>query len=215
MSLESVVKGVINAYNSSVSSAPPHYKIMIDLLLFTILIIICSVLIWKFYRFIAKKNIIGLNLNQYNKTAKPFLNKIIAIAFFFIEYIIIVPVVVVFWFLIFACFLLLLSKDPTQQVLLLTAALIASVRVIAYYKTDLAKDLAKVFPLTLLVIFISSPDFFIFNKLIEQFKEIPSLFDQIIYYLVFAVALEIFLRFVDLLLLSMHIVKEEKPIQKQ
>lgn len=209
MSFASFIKGVAEAYNASISSVPEGYITIINLLIFTIVIVIYSVFVWKFYRFIAKKDIIDLKLSQYNKTQKPFLNKLVAMAFFFLEYIIIVPFLVVFWFAIFACFLLLLSKSPTSQVLLITAAVIASIRVIAYYKTELAKELAKIIAFTVLVIFLISPDFFVLSKLINQVKEIPSLFSHIVYYLIFLVALEIFLRFVDLLFLSMHIVKEE------
>ncbi len=215
MSFGSIVKGVVDAYNASVSSVPPHYKTIIDLLLFTVLIVIYAVFIWKFYRFIAKKDIVELNLNQYNTTVHPFLSKIIAIAFFLLEYIIIVPFLVVFWFSVFACFLLFLSKTPTSQVLLITAAIISSIRIVTYYKRDLAKDLAKMFPFTILVIFLITPDFFVFQKLVEQFKEIPALFNQILYYLIFIFVLEIFLRFLDSLLSLMHITHEPETKQQQ
>ena len=73
---------------------------IINLLIFSVLIAVYAVFIWKFYKFLAKKNIIFLNLNQYNKTERPLLNKLLHSILFLAEYLIVLPVIVLIWFII-------------------------------------------------------------------------------------------------------------------
>ena len=98
-------------------------------------------------------------------------------------------------FILLSIFLLLLSKNQdVNQILIISAAIVAAIRLTSYYSNDLSKDLAKMFPFTVLAIFLLEPGFFSVSKLIERFSEIPSLFQNFLIYLVFIIILEIVLR---------------------
>lgn len=173
-------------------------NLILILAFFTAVIVIYSVFVFYFYRFLAKKNLIELNLNQYNQYNNPAIVKFFAFIFYIIEYIILLPVITFFWFSVLAILILLLSKGiGTATILLISAALVASVRVTSYVSEDLSKDLAKMLPFTLLAIAITTAGFFDINALLSRISEIPSLFSNIPYYLLFIVSVELIMRIAD------------------
>jgi len=178
-------------YNSFIVTLPGWAQNFLSFFLFALLIVIYSLFIWKFYRWIAKKDILELNLNKYNKFGHPFFAKMLAGIFYFIEYIIILPFVIFIWFGIFSIFLILLTENlEVHSILLISAVIIAAIRMTAYYSKDLSKDVAKLLPFTLLAVSLINPDFFDVGRVLSQFNQIPSLLNQIIYYLLFLIALE-------------------------
>tara|TARA_Y100000310_G_scaffold294361_1_gene324775 strand:+ start:192 stop:800 length:609 start_codon:yes stop_codon:yes gene_type:complete len=168
------------------------------LLFFTTIIVIYSIFIFYFYQFLAKKNIIELNLNQYNRNENPTLVKFFAVIFYIIEYIIFLPIITFFWFSILSVLVLILAEGiSVNAVLLITTALVASVRATSYISKDLAKDLAKMVPFTLLAIALTKPGFFQVSSLISRLSEISSLFSNIPLYLIFIVGVELTMRTID------------------
>ena len=168
------------------------------LLFFTAIIILYSVFIYYFYQFLARKNIITLNLNQYNKYKNPALVKSFAVILYIIEYIIILPFITFFWFSILSILVFLLAEGiETSVILLISASLVAAVRVSSYVSETLSKDLAKMVPFTLLAIAITRPGFFSISSLIERMSEIPNLFSNVPYYLIFIVMIELTARVID------------------
>ena len=162
---------------------------------FTILIVIYALFIFYFYRFLAKKDLIKLNLRQYNTTSHPVLSKFFAVVFYVVEYILIIPIVTFFWFAVLSMFLLVLSKTAdVGTIILVSAALIAAVRVTSYVTEDISRDLAKMLPLTLLALFIIEPNFFVIQTVLERVQQIPSLLSHIPYYLIFIIGIEFVLR---------------------
>ena len=141
--------GITEAYNLFVASLPQWAQHFISFFLLALLILIYAVFIWKFYRWIATKNLLELNLNKYNKSQNPALAKMFAGLFYLLEYIIILPFLIFFWFLIFTLFLLVLTENlPVNSLLIISATIIAAIRMTAYYNEDLSKDLAKLVPFT-------------------------------------------------------------------
>jgi len=184
-----------NIYTAIYTQIPPKYMPYVILAFYTLMIAIYSIFIWRFYKFLARRNILNLNLSQYNRTEHPFWNKLLASGFFLLEYIIILPILVFFWFSILAIFLLLLSKSQSvSQILIISAAIVAATRMTAYYSTDLSKDLAKMFPFTVLTVFLLDPNFFSVEKTITRFSEIPSLLSHILGFLIFIAILEVVMR---------------------
>jgi hypothetical protein len=168
------------------------------LLFFTTIIVIYSIFIFYFYQFLAKKNIIELNLNQYNRNENPTLVKFFAVIFYIIEYLIFLPIITFFWFSILAVLILILAEGiEVNTVLLITTALVASVRATSYVSKNLAKDLAKMVPFTLLAIALTKPGFFQISTLISRLGEIPTLFSNVPLYLVFIVSVELTMRIID------------------
>ena len=177
-----------------INSVPSQYRILINLGFYTIFIAIYAVFIWKFYKFLASREILSLNFKQYNLSARPGLEKFIAIVLFSVEYLVILPFLVFFWFTILALFLLLLSEGNPEQVLLVSAAIIASTRITSYIGEDLAKDLAKILPFTVLATFLLNPNFFNTLNIVGKFSQIPSLFNSFLIYIVFIFIIEYVLR---------------------
>jgi|TARA_Y100000310_G_scaffold112343_1_gene110829 hypothetical protein len=188
----------LETYNGLLSTMPIFAQKFINLFLIVLLIVIYSIFIWKFYRFVAKKNIIELSLNKYNKAEHPLLAKILAGVFYFIEYILILPFLIFFWFSIFTIFLIFLTDNlAIENLLVISAIIIASIRMVSYYSEDLSKDLAKLLPFTLLAISIINPKFFDMTRIFSQFSQLPGFFNEIIIYLAFIIILEIILRTFD------------------
>ena len=170
------------------------------LTIFTLIILLYSVFIFYFYRFLAKKNIVELNLKQYNNSEHSGFAKFIALGFYIIEYIIILPIVTLFWFSILSIFLIVLSKNlEISAILTITTALVASVRISSYISQKLSQDLAKMLPFTLLALAIIGESFFSVPLLLERIGQIPSLLSSIPYYLIFIVIVELAMRALDLL----------------
>jgi hypothetical protein len=203
------------SYNTFISSLPLFFQNFVNLLLIVLLVVSFSIFIWKFYRFISTKNIIELNLNQYNRTEHPLFAKLIAGTFYLLEYIIILPFIIFFWFSIFTLFLIFLTESlEISSLLLISAVIIASIRMISYYKEDLAKDLAKLIPFTLLAVSILNPKFFSVERIFNQFAELPNFFSEIFVYLIFIIILEMILRFFDFIF-SLFELEREKEVEER
>jgi len=186
---------IANFINSIASLFSTETNLLLVLTFFTAVIVIYSVFVFNFYRFLARKNIIELNLSQYNQYSNPAAVKFFAIIFFIVEYIILLPVITFFWFAILSILTMVLAQGlAAETILLISAALVASVRATAYVNEDLSKDLAKMLPFTLLAIAITTAGFFEINALISRISNIPSLFSKIPYYLLFIVAVELIMR---------------------
>ncbi|MGC9309602.1 MAG: hypothetical protein ACP5D2_02805 [Candidatus Nanoarchaeia archaeon] len=182
------------------SGIPQDYNVLIILAIFTLLIIVYAIFVFYFYKYLSKKNLVELNLSQYNRYQHAGAAKFTAFIFYILEYIIILPVLTLFWFGTFSLFLLLLSKaEAVLTILTLSAALVSSVRISAYVNEQLAEDLAKMVPLALLAFFILEPDFFQLSLFLDRFSQIPTLLSQIPYYLFFIIALEFVMRIGDLI----------------
>jgi len=183
-------------------------NLFLVLTFFTTVIVIYSIFVFYFYRFLAKKNIIELNLNQYNRYNNPAIIKLFATFFYIIEYILLLPVLTFFWFATLSILILLLSKGiEIETILLISAALVAAVRATSYVSENLSKDLAKMLPFTLLAISITTVGFFDINSLLSRIENIPSLLSSIPYYLLFIVAIELIMRTADFVQSIAHTTK--------
>jgi len=190
------------------------YAILRPLLLFVAGMVVYSLFIFHFYRFLARKDIFKLDLNQYNTSQHPTLKKIVHVFFYTIEYLILFPLFTFFWFAVLTSLLILLSKNQDiHNIIVVAIALVGAVRVTAYYNEDLSKDLAKMIPFALLGIFLVDISFFSIDSSLAVAKQIPDVFNSLIYYLFFIIVLEFVLR----ILYSIKILfnPEEEPVSKK
>ncbi len=155
-------------------------------------IVIYSIFIFKFYRFLAKEDIFELNLRQYAGSGffSTFFRGILYIA----EYLVLFPLFIFFWFLVIALFISLISTRPFSEILLAAMALVAAVRITAYYNEDLSKDLAKMIPFALLGIFIIDVKLVTMPDLMQILWQMLSMYKNILYYLILVLGLELILR---------------------
>jgi len=185
-------------------------SLIFTLAFFAAVIVIYGIFVFYFYRYLAKKNLIELNLSQYNTYSHPAMIKTFASIFYIIEYIIILPVITFFWFAVLAILILLLGEGmDVGTILLISAALVAAVRITAYISENLSRDLAKMLPFTLLAIAITKPGFFEVSELISRFSGIPNLLSHILYYLLFIITIEITMRIIDFFTKIFKTTKEE------
>jgi hypothetical protein len=199
--VQEILIGIVRLYKDILSSIPPHISDVVNASILLILIILYSIFTWKFYRSLSKKDIIKLNLSKYNTLKHPFFYKLVAAMFYFVEYIILMPVLIFFWFAILSLVILVLSNELViNQVLMVSAAMVAGVRILSYYEEDLSKDLAKMFPFTMLAIFILNPSFFSVDRVVSNIGEIGNLMTSIFYFLILIISLEILLRIIDLII---------------
>ena len=213
--------GILEVYNSFLAVLPPRAQSFINLFLLIFLVVLYSIFVWKFYRFISTKNILGLNLNKYNKSQNPLLEKLFAGLLYFIEYIIILPFLLFFWFSVFTIFLIFLTTDlDIQTLLIISATVIAAIRITSYipkYGQKLSRELAKLLPFTLLAISLLNPGFFNISRIFTHLSKLPGFFGDIVYYLIFIIIVEMILRFFDFIfsLFEIEEVKDEEETDKE
>jgi len=206
----SILQNISDFFRVLVDSIPEPYKILISLLLYTLFIVIYAIFIWKFYGFMAEREILKLNLKQYTRSKRPSLEKFSEIVLNIVEYIIILPFLVLFWFTIFSIFLLLLSKSQSvYQILLISAAIIASTRITSYLSENLSRDLAKIFPFTVLAMFLLDPEFFNINIILDKIIQIPEIFKHLVMFILFIFSIEFMLRLLYTIAVYFYSKKEE------
>lgn len=169
-----------------------------DLITYTAGMVLYSFFVWKFYRFVSRREIIPINLEKYSPEGKKSHLKIGA---YVVSYLLLFPFFLFLWFFVYSFFIYFLARDiPTGTVLLISITVIVAIRVAAYYHEDLARDLGKLLPFALLAIFLTSPafsdagTFFSLDDLEKRFSEIPLLSMDILKFIVYAIFVESFLR---------------------
>jgi len=214
--INSIGKNVLEGYGSFMSLLPTFAQNFINLFLIVLLIVLYAIFVWKFYRFIATKNILELDLRKYNRSSHPVFEKLTAGSLYFLEYIVILPFLIFFWFSIFTIFLILLTENITVSTLLIiSATIISAIRMTSYYNEDLSKDLAKLVPFTLLAVSFLNPGFFSIERILNHFSELASLFGSIPDYLLFIIIIEIVLRFFDFIFSLFGLSDEQEVIEKK
>ncbi len=176
------------------------------LVLFVLGMVIYSMLVFKFYRYIANKKI--LRIFKGDDALSRFLHVL--------EYIFLFPIVAFIWFLVMSVILSMMSKViEINNIFMISMAIIATIRVTAYYNELLSQDVAKLLPLTLLAIFlldITSLSASL-ERSIQVLSDLPSSTKVLFYYFVFLVLLEFFLKILDYLY-SVSFLKEGKEKRK-
>lgn len=152
---------------------------LITLATYTIGMVVYAIVIWHFYRHLAKREIFSKK----------------GTGGYVVKYMILFPLVSFIWFVILSLFLFFLAKNiSVENVLLISITIVSAVRAAAYYNEDLSKDLAKMIPFALLGIFIVDPTYFSMELVLERIATLPTMFSLVLRYLLFAYVLEIILR---------------------
>ncbi|MFT4304135.1 MAG: hypothetical protein ACMXYG_06215 [Candidatus Woesearchaeota archaeon] len=171
--------------------------ILQPLIIFIVGVVMYAVFIFHFYRFLGKKDIIKLDLEQYNNSSFAWIRKLVRMFFYIIKYIIMVPVFIFFWFGVLTLLLSFLSKhSDVSQILLVAMAMISAIRITSYYNEALSTDLAKMLPFALLGVYIVDVTFFQTGASLEILMQVPDQWSMLIYYFGFVVSLEFILRLI-------------------
>ena len=156
-----------------------------------------AIFIFKFYRFIANRDIFSFDLSKNDQSSVPALRNLFSLIGYVAKFIIMFPAFAFVWFATLTVMLTLLSADrQLSDILLIALVAVCAVRVCAYYDEDLARDLAKILPFAVLSVFLvgtSSPDI---PASLEVLAQVSQGWETIFYYWLFLVALELGLRLV-------------------
>ena len=154
-----------------------------------------AVFVFKFYRFVAARDMFGLDLSRYEGRSHGLARSILHVVLYVFKYLVLFPVFAFFWFAVLTLILAFLSKGQTfAETLLIALATVAAIRVASYYKEDLSRDLAKILPFAVLGIFLVDASFFSVSDSLDSLRVAGDYTESILYYLLFLIALEFVLR---------------------
>ena len=146
-------------------------------------IAIYSVIIWHFYRFIAKRDCFKISECRYPKLVG------------FLKYFFGFPFVAIIFFLGFSLLLLFLTRNIDVELVLYTSfAIVLAIRITSYYSEDLSKDVAKMLPFALLGIFLVDPSYFDFDLTISNINSLPDYINTFAVFILFIILIEWILR---------------------
>lgn len=192
-------------------SASEYFALIRPLIFYIIGITLYSIFIWKFYRFLAKRDILKLQVFGNGRGLAGYIQYEFSFLVYIIENLILVPILVFFWFSVLALLLLFLVENQNPQSLIMIAiAVVASVRITSYFSEDLSKDLAKLVPFALLGVFITDVSFFSMEHGLSVITSIPDYFKDMMYYMIFVVILEYGMRLIKGTL-GLFIPRKEEP----
>ena len=181
LQIESLKETVVNfsiqdLINGDTSFIVPVFYLVISVAIY-------SILIWHFYRYIAKRDCFNIPNTNHSK----------AISIF--KYFLIFPFVAFLYFAGFSTMLLFLTRNYSIAVILSTSfGLIVAIRLTAYYSEDLSKDVAKMLPFALLALVLVDPSYFHVKDIVLKFEMLPLFFSQVVQYIILIVFVEWFLR---------------------
>ncbi|MDO8564005.1 MAG: hypothetical protein Q7R87_03270, partial [Nanoarchaeota archaeon] len=166
-------------------------------------IVVISLFIWQFYKSLSKRDLIELNLDQYNTAEHPVAEKIFSVILYFLENVVIMPLLIVLWFAALSVVILVISPESQiGHILFLSASLVSAIRILAYSNSELATELAKLFPFITLSVFLISPTGLAFLDINKQLSEIPFLFADVFYFLFAIFIIEVVLRLIYSIILT-------------
>lgn len=174
-------------------------SLTMNVLIFSILLAVASFFIWNFYKSISKRNLIELNLSEYNTSEHPLASKFFAIILYLLEYLVIMPLLIALWYAALSVVLLLIASDVSiSGVLFVSAVIIGAIRLLAYFHSEIAKDLAKMFPFIALSFFLLSFESFgkTFNigEITSKISQISSYYGEVFSFVLVVFGIEIVLR---------------------
>ncbi len=151
-------------------------------------VLIYSVFVFAFYRFVAKRDIVPPGLNQYS-------NRFASSVLYFIQHFLSFPILSIGWCAAFVVILAILGQEqPVENTIMVSVVLVSTIRATSYVSEDLSKDLAKMLPFAVLALYLIDMSY---KSLIVSWgvvKELPDRWELIVYYIIFIVILEFLLR---------------------
>ena len=139
-----------------------------------IAIAVYSGFVFMFYRILAKKDLLTLDLSKYADDFGGKVKKYLRSVLFVIQYIVVVPILIAFWTLVLAVILTLLSdgSDHARNALIATSV-VGAVRILAYWTEDLSRDVAKMLPFAVLGVFLVGSTSIQWNEFATLLNTLP------------------------------------------
>ena len=173
-------------------------SLLYDVAAYVVGMCIYAIFVFKYYRFVASKDMFGLDLSRFEERSFRWARSILHVILYAVKYLMVFPVFAFFWFAVITLILAFLAKDQSfSETLLVALATVSAIRVTAYYDEDLSRDLAKILPFAVLAIFLIDASFFSIRESLDILKEAGNYTEKIVYSLGFLVLLEIVLRLLN------------------
>jgi hypothetical protein len=161
------------------------YSFITPLLYIILLIAIYSIVIWHFYRFIARRDCFNINTIHHQQI------------FSFLKYFLLFPFVAFLFFIGFSLMILFITREYEFVTILSTSfAVVIAIRLTAYYNEDLSKDVAKMLPFALLGLYIADPSYFSFIELSAKINALPEFLNLCIQFILLIIIIEWILRII-------------------
>jgi len=186
LSLEEILSGNIDGF--------------IALFYLIIMIAIYAIVIYNFYRYIARRDCFKPSKLIHTKTIG------------FCKYFFLFPFVAIIFFMGFSLILISLTKVETyeiEEILSISFALIVAIRITAYYTEDLSKDVAKMLPFAILGVFLVDSTYFSIDAVKDRITSLPEEVNTIIQFLLLIILVEWILRIVLTIRYAIFPKKEE------
>ncbi len=185
-----------------------------------IAISIYSVFVFIFYRALAKRDLITLNLNQYSDSLSGRLKGYSRTMIFVLQYIVVVPILITFWTLVLAIILTLLSPDADHsRNALIATSVVGAVRILSYWTEDLSRDVAKMLPFGVLGVFLVGDAQVQISEIEELFNGLNEIATSFVSSLFLITILEITLRcsaaLISIIALRRRNLRNKKEIAKK
>jgi len=154
-----------------------------------------SSFVFMFYRVLAKRDLVTLDLSKYANDFKGKLQKYLRSLLFIVQYLILIPLLISFWTLVLATILTLLSDgaDHSRNALIATSV-VGAVRILSYWTEDLSRDVAKMLPFAVLGVFLVDSTSVQWSQFEDLLNNLPELAEAFYTSLVLLVILETLLR---------------------
>ncbi len=173
-------------------------SLLYDVAAYVVGMCIYAIFVFKYYRFVASKDMFGLDLSRFEERSFRWARSTLHVILYAVKYLMVFPVFAFFWFAVITLILAFLAKDQSfSETLLVALATVSAIRVTAYYDEDLSRDLAKILPFAVLAIFLIDASFFSIRESLDILKEAGDYSEKIVYSLAFLVLLEIVLRLLN------------------
>lgn len=162
-------------------------SVLEPLIIFVITMTIYSVFVYKFYKFISRRDIFRLSKGGEASSLKRLV--------YGLEYLFLFPFIAFFWFFVIAVLLSMLSEVLIiGNVFMVSMATLATIRLAAYYHEDLSKDIAKLIPFALLAIFLLDITTISLDVPLSVLGQLPTVIKTLVYYFIFIVIIEFILK---------------------
>ena len=110
------------------------------------------------------------------------------------KYTLVFPLVTFIWFMFLSIFLVFLGSQDVATIMYIAIAVVAAIRITAYWDEDISGDLAKMLPLGLLAYFIGDPSFLTPDLLETKIFEVTQVLPLAIPFFIYIILLEWSLR---------------------
>lgn len=151
--------------------------------------------VFMFYRLLAKRDILTLDLKRFEDSMTGRIRVFFRSLLFVAQYVLLIPILIGFWTVVMATILTLLSdsSDHSRNAMIATSV-VGAVRILAYWTEDLSRDVAKMLPFAVLGVFLVGSTSVNFSEFEALYSNLPELADAYLNSLILLSILETVLR---------------------